>query len=135
MPISVAGTCSAALLLNFFFVPESRFDRPPQNIDGQIYFTDAYGEQIMLSEEEAAARGINNGEGVDLTPLSFADSIRVWNGATKETARLAIMSYVEMAKCLTAPGLLWTVAYSGIILGVNIGFSLSKAQPRQISYC
>jgi hypothetical protein len=125
---TVAGTCSVGLLLNFFLIPETRFARPPANIDGQVVVTDAYGEQIVISEEEAIARGLQNGDNVDMSPLRFSETLKVWNGASRETAKLAAMSYVEMAKCLSAPGLLWTVAYSGIVLAVNIGFSLTYAQ-------
>lgn len=91
--------------MNFFLIPETRFTRPPANIDGQIYVTDAYGEQILISEEEAASRGLQNGDGVDMRPLTFVETIKIWNGASKETALLALRSYWEMAKCLTAPGL------------------------------
>ncbi|KAM0786291.1 hypothetical protein ACM66B_001770 [Microbotryomycetes sp. NB124-2] len=122
-----AGTVSFGLLLNFFLIPESRFDRPPACIDGQMVYTDAYGEQITLNDEQAAEKGLQNAANIDMRPLGYAESLKVWHGASKETATLAVRSYIEMAKCLTAPGMLWTIAYSGVILGVNIAFSLTYA--------
>ncbi|KAK4050237.1 hypothetical protein OIV83_003558 [Microbotryomycetes sp. JL201] len=122
-----AGTVGAGIVMNFFFIPETRFNRPPAMIDGQIIYTDVYGEQITLTEEQAIEKGLNNTADIDMRPLGFVESLKLWDGASKETAMLALRSYVEMAKCLSSPGLLWTIAYSGVILGVNIAFSLTYA--------
>ncbi|KAK4049899.1 hypothetical protein OIO90_005288 [Microbotryomycetes sp. JL221] len=121
------GTCAFGMILNFFCIPESRFSRPPASIDGQLVYTDAYGEQITLTEQEAREKGLTNASDIDMRPLTFVETLKVWNGASKETASLAVRSYWEMAKCLSAPGLLWAIAYSGIVLGVNIAFSLTYA--------
>lgn len=40
---------------------------------------------------------------------------------------IALTSYIDMVKCLTSPGLLWTVAYTGVLLGINIALSLTYA--------
>lgn len=123
-----SGTCAFGLILNFFLIPETQFHRPAANIDGNFVATDAYGKQIVISEEEAIKRGLQDGdEQLDMRPLGFVESLKPWHGVTKESAMVALRSYWDMAKCLTAPALLWTVAYTGIVLGVNIAFSLSES--------
>lgn len=116
-------------------IPESRFYRPPANIDGQFVITDAYGEQITISQEEVKSRGLQNDAKVDMRPLTLANGLKVWHGASKESVLIALQSYIDMAKCLSSPGVvslpqvshslvaetdatqLWTVAYSGVLLG------------------
>jgi len=96
-------------------VPETRFSRPPSNIDGQLVFQDAYGEQVVLSEEEMKQQGLEGQQslayGQDSSndrPLGFVESLKIWNGLTPHGYSLALQSYVEMAKCLTSPGMVCT---------------------------
>lgn len=124
-----AGLVAVGLILNFFLIPETRFFRPPATIDGQRVVTDAYGEQVVVDEKDSLAHAdFSEGYGsASDKPLTFMETLKPWNGVSPNGTKLALTSYIAMAKCLTSPGMLWSVAYSGIILGTVIGFSLSMS--------
>ena len=46
---------AVGLLFSFFTVIETRFERPPMSIDGQVVFTDQFGVTRVFSDDEAQA--------------------------------------------------------------------------------
>jgi hypothetical protein len=113
------------LILAFFCCPETRFARPPASFNGQVHVTDEYGEQRVVSGEEAAAYSSYAATDVDMTPLTYGETLKVWNGVPEGGWKLAGKSYISMARCLTSPGLLWAVIYTGMVLAVSIALALS----------
>lgn len=118
------------LILAFFCCPETRFARPPASFNGQVHVTDEYGEQRVVSGEEAAAYSSYAATDVDMTPLTYGETLKVWNGVPKGGWKLAGKSYISMARCLTSPGLLWAVIYTGMVLAVSIALALSTLSGR-----
>jgi hypothetical protein len=48
-------TIGVGLIISFFLAFETRFNRPPTTIDGQLLFTDDFGNIRILSDTEAQA--------------------------------------------------------------------------------
>lgn len=68
-----------------------------------MFVTDEYGVQRILSDDEALE--IQQEMDLDMTPLSFGQGMRLWNGVTPGGWGMAGRSYVSMLQCLTSPGM------------------------------
>lgn len=115
----------------FFFFPETRYDRPPFAIDGQMTRVDEYGNLVVLSDEEAkaAAAALDQerleGNG-DVKP-SFVSTLAPMKKPEAGALRIVARCYVDMAKALLNPAILWAFGASAARLGFNIATSLTFA--------
>ncbi|KAH8685362.1 major facilitator superfamily domain-containing protein [Tricladium varicosporioides] len=127
------------LLLAFFFSFETRYQRAPTSIDGQVVFTDAFGVTHILSDEEGRERlaGIPEADttiDAQVPMKSYLELIKPFESMTHDGPRLAIVSYVDMAKAFISPGILFAVMLAAISLGVPIAISLTYDTVLQKSY-
>jgi hypothetical protein len=77
----------------------------------------------VLADDDEAAN--NQDLSLDMTPLTFWQSIKPWSGVTPGGWGMAVRTFYHMAACLTAPGMLWAVCWTGMSLAILIGLSLT----------
>lgn len=127
------------LFLTLFFSFETRYQRAPTSIDGQIVFTDAFGVTHILSDEEARERmaeipEIETTIDTQVPKKSYLQLIKPFESMTPNGPRLALDSYIDMAKAFISPGILFAVMLAAISLGVPIAISLTYDTVLQKSY-
>jgi hypothetical protein len=110
------------LFLTFFFGFETRYQRAATSIDGQIVFTDAFGVTHILSDEDARKRmgEIPEAETTidsDVPKKTYMQLIKPFESMTPNGPRLALVSYIDMAKAFMSPGILFSVLLAAISLG------------------
>lgn len=108
--------------------PETKFARPAFAIDGQLTKIDEYGNMVVLSDEEAKALGQDQGEGrlhANEEPFTYVNSLSLMAPMDKNSIRVGITSYYQMARALLNPAIIWALGAASIILSVTIAQSLS----------
>ncbi len=112
----------------FFLAPETKFHRPAFAIDGKVAKIDAFGNMVILSDDEARLEGQS---GVTLTiapderPFTYAEALKPWSEMETNSLQLIRASYYHMFLALGDPAILYALGASSIVLGVNICQSLS----------
>lgn len=103
---------------------------------------DAFGNIIVLSDEEAgqeAAIASENDQRIHTnqhTVPSYASSLTFWSNRVCERKPFPIIGqlFLQMAKALLNPGILFALAASSMVLGINICESLSFGGILENSY-
>ena len=119
---------SIGLLMAMFLLPETKFTRPAFAIDGQLTQVDAYGNITVLSDDKALA----DAHGLQTPPDFLVDnrSASYWSmlGMFQCTERhwyvIIARCYVNMAKAMLDPAVVYCLGASAAVLGTNIGISL-----------
>lgn len=110
------------LIFTVFFCPETRFNRPPTYLDGQVIVVDAFGATHVLSDEEARERLAlepQNTVEVDtaLEKKTYLQQIKPFESMTPNGPRIALNSLIEMARSYSSPGVVFAVFAAAISLG------------------
>jgi len=118
------------LVLTFFLGFETRFDRPPTYIDGQVIVVDAFGATHILSEEEARERLAhepqeNRSIDMDIQKKTYMQQIKPFDSVTPNGPRVAFNSLIAMVRSLTSPGVVFAVFAAAISLGVGVSVTLT----------
>ena len=111
-----------------FMCPETKFARPAFAIDGQLTRIDEYGNMVVLSDEEAKALGQDQGEGrlhTEVESYTYVNSLSLMAPIEKNSVRVGITSFYQMAVALANPGIIWSLGAASIVLSVTIAQSLS----------
>lgn len=124
--LSIVGFIAA-----IFLVPETRFERPATAIDGQMTKVDAYGNLVVLSDEEAeielARQQSHVSERIhdDRSGVSFMRQLSPISPIANQPFKILGGCYKAMALSLLDPSILWALGTASIFLGVSIAQSLS----------
>ncbi|KAK4051861.1 hypothetical protein OIV83_002566 [Microbotryomycetes sp. JL201] len=112
---------------SFFLLPESKFDRPAFAVDGQLTRVDEYGNMVVLSDEEAKQASIIADQESKGTreQIPFIQTLKPFSKPERNSLKIILRAYVDMAKALADPAILWALGASAAALGTNIGISLS----------
>jgi hypothetical protein len=113
-------TIGVGLIMSFFLAFETRFNRPPTSIDGQLLFTDDFGNTRILSDTEAQAHLAELERlppSTDIPRKTYRQLINPWPGTTPNGGRIIIRAYIHMAEAFTSPGLLYALLVATIVLG------------------
>jgi hypothetical protein len=112
----------------YFICPETKFARPAFAIDGQLTRIDEYGNMVVLSDEDAKEIGADQGEGrlrASAEPFTYVQSLSLMAPIDKNSIRVGLTSYYQMARALLNPAIIWALGAASIILSVTIAQSLS----------
>jgi hypothetical protein len=113
-------TIGVGLIMSFFLAFETRFSRPPTSIDGQLLFTDDFGNTRILSDTEAQAHLVELERlppSTDIPRKTYRQLINPWSGTTPNGGRIILRAYIHMAEAFTSPGLLYALLVATIVLG------------------
>ncbi|KAF9637695.1 Sugar transporter conserved site [Lasiodiplodia theobromae] len=126
--MTIAG--GVGLVLAILFAFETRFHRPPTFADGQVIITDDFGNTRLMTDDEyreySAAYGTSSPSSPsDTQPKTYAQLLHPWPGRAPNAARVVATSFVEMAKCCTAPGIIYATLVPSVTTGCMIAMSLS----------
>jgi hypothetical protein len=121
---------SVGTIMVIFICPETKFARPAFAIDGQLTKVDEYGNMVVLSDEEAKELGDRQGDNrlhaeEASKQYTFVESLALWQPIEKNSMRVALTSYWQMALALTNPAIIWALGAASAVLSVTIAQSLS----------
>ncbi|KAH8647755.1 major facilitator superfamily domain-containing protein [Xylariales sp. PMI_506] len=130
-----AITLGFGILTAFFFLPETRFQRPLAMVNGYVVHTDDFGHTHFLTTEEAidrfgeegaAALSQGNGEGAFTEKTTFLQTLKPWTNVSSpaEGFKIWVQAYVSIAQSLTSPGVWFALLASSITLGIGVAISL-----------
>lgn len=121
--LAVVGT-----LMVFFIVPETRYYRSPQAIDGQIYHTDEFGVTQAFSVADAERLGLPTDaspDEADVPKLSYWQTLQVFYTPAPGALKLGLGTFAKMISAMSSPAVLWAVLATSISLGVGISMTLT----------
>ena len=118
------------LIIVIFAGFETRFQRPPTALDGEIIVTDEFGVTRTLSGEDAREYldqlGVQQtGDDANIPKKSYLQMLVPYSSRAEHPFRVMFMSLVHMVASLSSPGILWTILLSSIVLGASIAMSLT----------
>ena len=120
-----------------FAAPETKYDRPAFAIDGKAAKVDAFGNLIMLTDDEAANVSLDanetQGQGA-IENMGYLESLLYRFPASWSDFRSILTVYKHMALALLDPAIIWSLGASAIVLGVSIGQSLTFGTILQEKY-
>ncbi|KAL8279771.1 hypothetical protein RQP46_007866 [Phenoliferia psychrophenolica] len=124
---------AVCLVIGFFAIPETRFNRPIANLDGRIAITDAYGETRILTYAEATLilpeSELQVSHDTSAGPVgkkSFLAELSPFSGISKGGWTNFPRTLLEMAKGLSYPAMLWA-ALLNIALRLTYATKLTAA--------
>ncbi|KAI6908333.1 hypothetical protein D0868_08201 [Hortaea werneckii] len=121
--LAVVGT-----LMVFFIVPETRYNRSPQAIDGQIYHTDEFGVTQAFSVADAERLGIPTDaspDQADVPKLSYWQTLQVFYRPAPGALQVGLGTFGKMVSAMSSPAVVWAVLATSISLGVGISMTLT----------
>ncbi|KAF2768451.1 MFS general substrate transporter [Teratosphaeria nubilosa] len=116
------------LLFAIFFLPETRFPRSPMAISGKTIYTDDFGHTHILSNDEAIGRFGAVPSADEHEPMlkrTFLQEMAPYRGLTPNAWKIWVQAYIEIAKSLTSPAVVWVLLLSSICIGTSIGIVIS----------
>lgn len=121
--LAVVGT-----LMVFFIVPETRYYRSPQAIDGQIYHTDEFGVTQGFSVADAERLGLPTDaspDEADVPKLSYWQTLQVFYTPAPGALKVGLGTFAKMISAMSSPAVVWAVLATSISLGVGISMTLT----------
>jgi hypothetical protein len=134
------GFAALALILVFFFVPETLFHRQAAHVSGMVHVTDSYGtHRTFASPEDARAAGFDVGEIENYdetardtyTQPSFASRLAPMPIKKGAVAKF-FTTYADMAACLLSPGVVWALLLNSFVFAGIVVLSLTYAQQLEL---
>ena len=115
--------------LAFFCLPETRYQRSPQFLTGQVHYTDEFGVTQILSDVEARERlgdAMASGNRGELAPKrTYIQSLNPISSIAPDAAKLGLSALVKMAQSLSSPAVIWAIMATSITLGLGISMTLT----------
>lgn len=112
----------------FFFLPETRFQRPLALVNGYVVYTDDFGHTQFLTDEEARERlGERMDDGIGGEPAekkTFVQELKPWSTVPQGAFKTWLSAYAAIAKSLTSPAVWFALLASSITLGIGVAISL-----------
>ena len=108
------------LIFAFFAAPETRFQRGIVTVGGRRVYTDHFGVNhvVETTEHDDEASNVPAEErGVQDEPFSFAQRLKPYQGLTANAGHVFLDTYVQIAKALLSPGVIFAILLSSIVLG------------------
>lgn len=126
--MAIAG--GFGLILAIFFAFETRFHRPPTYMDGQVVLTDEFGNTRIMTDDEyqrySAAHGdAHSPDASSSQPKTYPQLLNPWPSKASNASRIVATSFLEMARCCTAPGIVYAILVPSVTTGCMIAMSLS----------
>ncbi|KAG8628572.1 hypothetical protein KVT40_004445 [Elsinoe batatas] len=118
------------LILGFFLLVETRFQRKPTSMNGQVVHTDEWGVTHILSDAEARARF---GEVQDVAEntvterKTYLQQLKPFQGVALNSIRLGLGANLKMLQSCSSPAVVWAVLVASITLGIGIAMSVTYA--------
>jgi MFS family permease len=120
--LATVGTIGA-----FFLVPETRYQRSPMLLNGQVLHTDEFGVTLVLSDEEASRLGALDGQDAAAVPTqrdSYMKQLRLFSGVSPNALRMGGGAIWKMFQACSSPAIVWAILASSISLGTGIAMTL-----------
>nr|OQO21698.1 hypothetical protein B0A51_11547 [Rachicladosporium sp. CCFEE 5018] len=120
--------CAFGTLLIILFLPETRYNRSPLALAGQVIHTDEFGVTTVLSDDEARVRfgTTMTVEQTEYAPQrSYLQSLNPVNPVAPHPIRLMLSALAKMAASLSSPAVVWAILATSITLGTTIALSLT----------
>ncbi|KAL1629162.1 hypothetical protein SLS56_005605 [Neofusicoccum ribis] len=134
--MTIAG--GFGLILAIFFAFETRFHRPPTTMNGQVIITDEFGNTRIMTEDEfqtyTAAYGSAHPDPSSTQPKTYLQLLNPWPGKAPNASRIIATSFLEMARCCTAPGIIYATLVPSVTTGCMIAMSLSYSAVLTTNY-
>jgi hypothetical protein len=110
-------------LIAFICLPETRYNRSPMSVRGQVVHTDEFGVTRILSDDEAREFGAYNGDN-DINANStqkrtFVQTLNPISPVAPHGFRLAGAVLLKMLSALSSPAVIWAILASSISLGTS----------------
>ncbi|RMY53197.1 hypothetical protein D0863_14026 [Hortaea werneckii] len=121
--LAVVGT-----LMVSFIVPETRYHRSPQAIDGQIYHTDEFGVTQAFSVADVERLGLptdTSPDEADVPKLSYWQTLQVFYRPALGALQVSLGTFGKMISAMSSPAVVWAVLATSISLGVGISMTLT----------
>ncbi|GAB7331063.1 hypothetical protein MBLNU13_g02553t1 [Cladosporium sp. NU13] len=119
-------------LLAFVCLPETRYNRSPMSVRGQVVHTDEFGVTRVLSDEEAREYGafdanniLASNNGNSTRKRSFISTLNPVSPVLPNGFKVAGTVLIKMLSALSSPAVIWAILASSISLGVGISMSLT----------
>ncbi|KAI5842378.1 major facilitator superfamily domain-containing protein [Tricharina praecox] len=130
--LSALGT-----VMMIFFVPETRYVRAIQQIDGELIDTDAYGNIRVIgkvtdtnSTTNMVARSPSLGSDSGYKPRSWANDMKFSHGNVNWAN--CWTCYRHMLKAAFLPNIAWVVILNSICIAISISSLMTYAQPLMV---
>lgn len=121
-----AVTLGLSTLLVVFLAPETKFQRSPTLLNGQVIYTDEFGTTRIVTDPIAIAQygELERIETRKIVKKSFMQELKPWSDVTTNGFSVWLNAYIKIGKAATAPGIIYSLLVSSISLGVAIGITL-----------
>ncbi|KAK6429788.1 hypothetical protein LTR95_014060, partial [Oleoguttula sp. CCFEE 5521] len=109
-------------------LPETRYNRSPLALDGQVIHTDEFGVTTVLSDEESRDRfgTTTTMEQTEYAPQrTYLQSLNPINSVAPHPIKLMLSALAKMAASLSSPAVIWAILATSITLGTTIALSLT----------
>jgi len=121
--------CAVGIVLGFFLLTETKYERSPTSLNGQVIATDEWGVTHIVSDAEARERFGHLQDATDGVIPEKKRYIQTLNpvaaGVAKNPLRVAVSANVKMIQALSSPAVIWAILASSIALGGGIAISLT----------
>ncbi|KXL49918.1 MAG: hypothetical protein FE78DRAFT_36757 [Acidomyces sp. 'richmondensis'] len=118
------GTIMGVLLL-----AETRYQRSPMSLNGQIVHTDEFGVTSVLSDAEAVQRFGTQNETNENSPPSaqkiYLQHLKLFQGTALNPGRVEAGAFYKMILSCSSPAVVWAILSSSISPGIEIAMSLT----------
>ena len=111
-------------LLAFVCLPETRYNRSPMSVRGQVVHTDEFGVTRVLSDEEAREYGAFDGNnilasdnGMSTQKRRFVSTLNPVSPVLPNGFKVAGTVLIKMLSALSSPAVIWAILASSISLG------------------
>jgi hypothetical protein len=109
------------LLLGFFFLIETRYERSPMSMNGHVVHTDEWSITHFLTHDEAMDRlgDVRGSAGADTPRMSYLQQLRPFHGAAKNPLKLGLGAELKMLQACSSPAVVFAILGSSISLGLS----------------
>ncbi|KAK3661735.1 hypothetical protein LTR56_000226 [Elasticomyces elasticus] len=115
-------------VLGFFLLAETRYERSPSSLDGQVSYTDEFGVTVVLSDDEAIERFGTRQEIQDNTTepeqFSYLHHIKPFHKVAPNALHVGAGVLWKMLQACSSPAVIWSILAASISLGIGIAMSL-----------
>lgn len=108
-----------SLVLAIFFLPETRFSRPPMAFSGKTVYTDEFGHTHVLTHEEAQERfgRVQTHLEAPKPKRTFVQELQPWSDIAPNALSVWLGAYAKILKSCTSPAVIFALLLSSISLG------------------
>lgn len=129
-------TMGLSLVLAIFFLPETRFSRPPMAFSGKTVYTDEFGHTHVLTHEEAQERfgRVQTHLEAPKPKRTFVQELQPWSDIAPNALSVWLGAYAKILKSCTSPAVIFALLLSSISLGIGIAITLVYSSLLVVQY-